>query len=184
VLSAVEDSGRADDTVVIATADHGEMLSAHRMYQKGVLYDESCHIPFMVSTPGVAPGRRATFGSHVDMPSTVTDLLALPSLPDTQGRSLAPVLASEQGGGADEAFVEFNGYMDGGIHTRGIVTKDWKYVYHHGDRDQLFSRVSDPHEMTDLSGNPKHVAARNQMRQRLAAWMRQTGDFVEPVWPD
>ena len=183
VLRAIQDSGRADETVVIATADHGEMLSAHRMYQKGVLYDESCHIPFMIAVPGLPPGRTGDFGSHVDIPSTITELLGVPPLSGTQGHSLLPGIESGGPAGRDAAFVEFNGYLDGGVHTRGVVTREWKYIYHHGDRDQLFDRERDPHEMNDLSRDPAAQEVRARLRERLAAWMADTGDFLSPAWP-
>ena len=137
----------------------------------------------MIAVPGLPPGRTGDFGSHVDIPSTITELLGVPPLSGTQGHSLLPVIESGGPAGRDAAFVEFNGYLDGGIHTRGVVTREWKYIYHHGDRDQLFDRERDPHEMNDLSRDPAAQEVRARLRERLAAWMADTGDFLSPAWP-
>ncbi|MCD6361260.1 MAG: sulfatase-like hydrolase/transferase, partial [Armatimonadetes bacterium] len=57
VLDALERSGRLDDTVIIMSTDHGEMLGAHGIYQKFVMYEQSARVPFVISAPGVEPGR-------------------------------------------------------------------------------------------------------------------------------
>ena len=183
VLDALEAAGRADDTVVIFTSDHGEMLGAHNLYQKGVLYRESIQLPFMVSAPGIAPGIREGFGSHVDMPPTILDLLDLPPMCQVQGKSLMPDLTDARVRTGNAAFVEFNGYNRGGIHTRGLVTDTYKYIYHHRDSDQLFDRNADPFEVRNLAREPDYTAARGRLRTQLAGWMHETGDFLTPDWP-
>ena len=183
VLDALETSGRAEDTVVIFSWDHGEMLGAHNLYQKGVLYAESIQLPFMVSAPGIAPGNRGGFGSHVDMPPTILDLLDLPPMCRVQGRSLMPDLTDTRVQTGNAAFVEFNGYTRGGIHTRGVVTDAYKYIYHHRDADQLFDRNADSHEMRNLAQDPSYGEMRDDLRAQLAGWMNETGDFLRPVWP-
>jgi arylsulfatase A-like enzyme len=183
VLDGLEASGREEDTVVIATCDHGEMMGAHNLYQKGVFYDESIHIPFMLAGPGIVSGRRQQFGSQVDIPSTVLDLLNLPELPNVQGKSLVPSLQSADLVDDQVAFVEFNGYTDGGIHTRGIISGKDKYIYHHGDTDQLFDLEADPFELENISNRPDYNERRETLRNQLANWMASTGDFIEPSWP-
>lgn len=183
VLEGLEDSGRAGETAVVFTCDHGEMMGAHNLYQKGVLYDESIHLPCIVAAPGIEPGRRPGFGSQVDLPDTVLGLLGQPPMEGSQGGSLLPVLQSPEAAGQDAAFVEFNGYIEGGIHTRGVVTAGWKYVYHHGDIDQLFDRKADPNEMHNLAQEVAYGGVREEMRARLAAWMAETDDFLTPEWP-
>ena len=178
MLDGLEASGRAENTVVIFTCDHGEMLGAHNLYQKGVLYAESIQLPFMVSAPGIDPGNRGGFGSHVDLPPTILDLLDLPPMCRVQGKSLMPDLTDARVHSGNAAFVEFNGYVRGGVHTRGVVTDDYKYIYHHRDVDQLFDRKADPHEMRDLAQDPNYRAARDDLRTQLAGWMHETGDFL------
>ncbi len=183
VLDALEDSGRVDDTAVVFTCDHGEMLGAHNLYQKGVLYAESIHLPAMIASPGIEPGVRDGFASHVDLPPTILDLLDLPPMGRVQGRSLMPDLTGARDASGSAAFVEFNGYNRGGIHTRGVVTDAYKYIYHHRDADQLFDRKADPNELRNLAQDPRLHGARDDLRTQLAGWMRETGDFLRPAWP-
>lgn len=182
VLDALEASGRSEDTVVIVTSDHGEMMGAHNLYQKGVLYDESIHIPFILAAGGIEPGHRQQFGSQVDIPATVLQLLGLPGLPNVQGKSLVPSLNDPEAVGEQTAFVEFNGYIDGGIHTRGVVCGALKYIYHHGHGDQLFDLKIDPFELNNLCDNPEYCEALKDLRARLTNWMASTGDSIVPIW--
>ena len=183
VMEGLEASGRAENTIVLATCDHGEMMGAHNLYQKGVFYDESIHIPFLLSGPDISPGRRRQFGSQVDIPSTVVELLGLSKMVNVQGKSLLPSLQNLESEGEQVAYVEFNGYTDGGIHTRGIVSDRYKYVYHHHDSDQLFDLEEDPSEIRDISIHPDYGEIREILRNQLATWMVSTGDFIEPSWP-
>ncbi len=102
VLDALEASGMADDTVVVFTADHGEMAGSHGLRQKGnVVYDENFHVPLLISHPDLgsaAGGQASSMSSAVDLAPT---LLAIAGAddddiatahPDLHGRSLLPAM--------------------------------------------------------------------------------------------
>ncbi|MFF9016902.1 sulfatase-like hydrolase/transferase [Streptomyces sp. NPDC014870] len=100
VLDALEATGQADDTVVVFTADHGEMAGSHGLRQKGnLVYDENFHVPFLLSHPDVpGGGRTEALASSVDL---VPTLLACAGVdreqiadryPGLKGHSLLPVL--------------------------------------------------------------------------------------------
>ncbi|MFF3446443.1 sulfatase-like hydrolase/transferase [Streptomyces sp. NPDC002667] len=103
VLDALEASGQADRTVVILTADHGEMAGSHGLRQKGSLvYDENLHVPFVVSHPDIAGGGRTdALASAVDIAPTVLAFAGLDPAdtagrhPALKGRSLVPALHGE-----------------------------------------------------------------------------------------
>lgn len=183
VLDALEASGRANETVMVATCDHGEMLGAHNIYQKGVLYDEAVRLPFVLASPDVLPGKRSQLASQVDLAPTLLDLLGLPPLERAQGQSLLPALKDPSASGQDAVFMEFNGNIKGGVYTRGVVSRQYKYIYHHGDIDQLFDQHADPAEMHNLARDPKYAGERQSLRDRLTQWMVETGDFLKPIWP-
>ncbi len=184
VLDALARSGRARDTLVMMTGDHGEMLGAHGLYQKGVLYDRACRLPLMMRGPGIAPGRRTQLASHVDLAPTVLDLLGIPPLARAQGKSLAPMLRDPDAPGPEFTFIEFNGHIDGGYHVRGVVTERHKYVHYHEEpeRDQLFDLAADPDELHNLASNAAHTGVRAHLQAALAEWMRDTGDFFQPCF--
>lgn len=171
VLDALRESGQYENTVIIATADHGEMLGSHNLYQKGVLYDRAVRLPFVMNNIG-KNGRSTQMGSHVDMPSTILDLLGAPQMDSVQGRSLA------SGDPNDKQFIEFNGYIDGGIYTRGAVSDRYKYIYHHDDKDMFFDLKNDPDEMTNLIDDPGYADILREFQHDLLAWMKRTDDFL------
>ena len=182
VLDALEESGRLDDAIVIASTDHGEMLGAHNIYQKFVMYDRSARVPFVVRAPGIEPGRRAHLTSQTDFAPTVLELLGMPPLARAEGRSLVPILRNVDTPGRQYTFAEYNGWVDGGFKMRAVISDRYKYVYSHNDRDQLFDYVSDPGELNDLIDDPADADIADEMRAALSAWVRETGDFITPTW--
>ncbi|HUO48212.1 MAG TPA: sulfatase-like hydrolase/transferase [Acidimicrobiales bacterium] len=100
VLDALAASGQADRTVVVCTADHGDLVGSHGLRQKGALvYDENFHVPLVVAHPDVAGGTRTgALASGVDLAPTllafagVEDAVAHAEFPGLSGRSFAPVL--------------------------------------------------------------------------------------------
>lgn len=81
-------------------------------------------------------------------------------------------------GGRDFLCVEFNGYIDGGVHLRAAVSERHKYVYARQDREQFFDLREDPDELRNLADDPAHQSVKQAHRQALAQWMRETGDVI------
>jgi arylsulfatase len=107
VLDALEASGQLDDTIIVFTADHGDMLAAHGMRQKGIVpFREEWNIPFVVVHPDY-PGGRVTdaVGSMVDIVPTLLELAGVTSrqrqvlYPQLKGEDLSGVLADPEGPG-------------------------------------------------------------------------------------
>jgi arylsulfatase A-like enzyme len=180
VLEAVEASGRLGETVVLASCDHGEMLGSHNLYQKGVMYERSIGVPLVLCAPGVPPGRRGQLVSQVDYAPTVLELLSLPPLPHAQGQSLVPLLRHTGLPGREFIGSEFNGCLYGGVHSRAVMSRRYKYVYHHRDREQLFDLERDPGELHNLADRPEYRDVKSVHRQRLVRWMTETGDTLRP----
>ncbi len=94
VLDALDATGRADETIVVAVSDHGEMLGAHRLYQKEMPFEDSANVPLAIAGPGVTPGLRKQLAMQVDLAPTILDLLGLDPLPRVHGQSLRDVLGN------------------------------------------------------------------------------------------
>lgn len=123
VLDALERSRFADDTIVVFTSDHGEMLGSHGgMQQKfHTAFDEALRVPLWLSGPGIDPGASiATPTSHVDLLPTLLGLCAIdpasvrPTLAETHieaqplvGRDLSTLVGGEQGAGDGDQAVYF-----------------------------------------------------------------------------
>lgn len=181
VLQALAESGRMDDTYVVMTGDHGEMLGALGLYQKGVPYDRACRLACMVRGPGIRPTYRSQLASHTDLAPTLLDLLGLEPLPDVQGQSLRPILENPRAPGREATFVEFNGYIEGGYHWRAAVTERYKYVYYHEETEceQLFDLAADPDELHNRAGDRALADVRDRLRSMLGEWMQGTGDIIQ-----
>lgn len=180
VLRALDGLGLAEDTLVIYTSDHGDMMYEHGMFQKGVFYEACAHVPCLVRFPGrVAAG--ASVGAVGDLTAllpTTLELCGLPRPEGIEGRSLAEALrrAADPSGAplpAAEAFSEIG--LDGGSGGRFMLRLgEYKYCRNARDRDELYNLVTDPLEFSNLLGEHGEAAGEaaevaDLLRERLVA---------------
>ena len=178
-IQALKDAGVYDNTIVLVTADHGDMLGQHGLVAKGVgtPYEPVYNIPLMVRAPGLAARDEETsLVSTVDMAPTILDLCGLDPLPRAQGRSLAPVLRAEHDAAAwQSAYAEFYGQRF--VYTQRITWDgDWKYVFSPGGRDELYNLDDDPLERHNLADDAAHRPKLLEMTRRMWARMQAIGD--------
>lgn len=99
VLDALKDSRQADRTLVVFTSDHGDMDSSRRMEHKSTLYDEACRIPLIIRPPGGMTGRVDSthlVSNGLDLMPTFCDWAGVAPPPDLAGKSLRPLVQSEE----------------------------------------------------------------------------------------
>ena len=172
VLQALHNLGLDDDTIVLYTADHGEMLGSHGLWQKNLFYDPSAGVPLIVRAPGVTPQDAAceTPVSLVQVFPTLTDLCGVPAPAGLDGSSFADALRNPQERRDVEIFAELDlpgrraGYM--------IRAGDFKYCYYVNDMPELYDLQSDPDEMKNLALLPQYKNKAQEMQNRLFAWHR------------
>ena len=160
LMAALGDSGLLDETIVIFTSDHGEMLGERGLWYKQSLLEGSVRVPLIVRMPGKAKaGER-----HVTQPVSLLDLLPtlveLASEPGSpvdyvepiRGRSLAPLLRGQTSIPDRPVFAE---YSAEGTYAPGLMVRkgQYKYIYCETDPALLFDLESDPHELTNLADN-------------------------------
>jgi len=177
VLDALDQSGRADETVVVFVADHGECLGSHGLYQKGVPYEEAAGVPLLLRAPDLSPSRCDQPVSQVDLAPTLRALLGLPARP-SHGMDLL------SGFERDSVGVAFDGYIQGGWHWRAIVSAQEKYARFDDGSEQLFDLCTDRLELDNLAGRPEAIDRLTAARLALAAWQAETDDdlvFPEPA---
>ena len=170
VLTALDESGFAHDTLILYTSDHGESLGNRGLWGKSVMYEESSGVPLVMAGPGVDAGRRcATAVSLVDVYPTVVES-ACGEL-DARERMLPGDslirLAREQP--ADR--VVFSEIHDDGSMTGEFMVRqgDWKLVHYVGHPPQLFDLAADPFEKRDLGGRPEAAEIRSRLYDELYA---------------
>jgi arylsulfatase A-like enzyme len=102
ILERLNALGLAEDTVVVYSSDHGDMMGEHRLLAKAMPFDGASRVPLLIRAPGLPAGRVATPVSQVDLVPTVLDLLGYAPPPGAQGASLRPLLGTSRGGGAGD----------------------------------------------------------------------------------
>ncbi len=180
LLQALTETGMEQDTIVVFTADHGDMMGAHGLLTKGIgtPYEQVYNIPLIMRVPGAAvagPDARHVL-STVDIAPTLLDLCDAEALPDVQGRSFRDILAGTAS--ADDwqdAYAEFFGQRF--VYTQRLVWhRNWKYVFSPGGIDELYDLETDPEECHNLAARPEHRSTLIRMTQRMWRRMRVIGD--------
>jgi choline-sulfatase len=179
LLTRLDELGLAENTVVIHTSDHGEMLGEHGLWRKSNFYEQSVHIPLQIRLPGNQyAGRWVNEGvSLVDVTATLLDLggvdAAARDANDLDGTSLIPGLAGTAQF-RDDVFSEYLAH--GNDRPRAMLKRgDWKlsygYVRDGEPQVELYDLGSDPGEFSNLADRAEFRARRESMtRALLAHW--------------
>ena len=157
VLAALEACGLADDTVVVFTSDHGDLLGEHGLFYKMSFREHAAHVPLIVHAPGRYTLRRVQEPvSLADLAPTLADL-ARPGLSDglagpVDGRSLVPLL---EGGPERPDATVLGEYLGESVLGPMVLIRrgPWKFVHTPSDPDQLFDVASDQLELVNLAGD-------------------------------
>jgi len=172
VLDALEQSGKASNTYVILTADHGLAVGEHGLLGKQNLYDCSVRMPLLIAGPGIAAGRRVDeLVYQHSMYATTCELAGVPVPSTVQFPSLAPLL---RGGSQPVYDAVFSYYRD---FQRMVRTRTHKLiVYPQIHRIQLFDIEKDPWEIHDLSDDAASAGIKADLMQRLRQLQKQLDD--------
>jgi arylsulfatase A-like enzyme len=146
ILDTLEAQGLAEDTIVVYTSDHGDMMGDHRLITKCVMFEEAMRIPWLMRLPGQRQGRHVAGPiSHIDLVPTLLDLMG-EDIPDhLQGKSQSPVLHDEAATRLPprDVVVEWNGDNSAlGGFLEGDEWPEWLAPF--GSPERLRKAVSDP----------------------------------------
>jgi arylsulfatase A-like enzyme len=180
VLQALETAGLAEDTIVIFTSDHGEMMGSHGRMGKSVWYEESMVVPFIIRWKGVIePGERSLLLSAPDLMPSILSLLGcgdrIPS--GVQGENYAKAILGEDGPRPDAAlYMQLNpGEWSQG--SRGLRTERYTFVIA-GQDDQevrlLFDNVEDPYQLENRFEQLPEVA--DELEAEMKMRLQRIGD--------
>ena len=162
VLEPLERAGIADDTLIIVTADHGDMLGERGLWFKMVFFERSVRVPLIIKLPGETKARRVKKNaSLIDMLPSLVDLATNGKPPEFvaphDGTSFIPLARGEEA--AKHPDTVFGEYLAEGTTEPVFMIKrgDLKFVSAKGDPVQLYDTAADPNELTNLAADPKHA---------------------------
>ena len=172
VVQALEESDQLDNTVVIVTADHGDMLGERGLWYKMCFFEHSARVPLIAAGPGVREQVRPEPCSLVDILPTFLDIagydqgLGMP----IDGKSLWPTL-TEGRATQSEAIGEYCAEMAPAYPVFMVRRGRWKYIHCDADPAQLYDIEADPDERHNLLGRPEHAAtAREFLTEVETRW--------------
>lgn len=175
ILDTLDDLGLADNTLVLFTSDHGELMGDHGAFQKQKPYEASARVPFLVRLPGRVEAGRTSIdrASLLDLMPTALDLAGAdyPGEPELPGASLVGAPGGGLAQPRDEFVVE---YGTGNSRWLSLLRGPWKYNYYvEGGWEELFHLEDDPLEMDNLLLGDTTLDARktgDQLRQAVTEW--------------
>ena len=189
LLKAIETAGIADDTILLLTSDHGDMLCSHGQVRKQQPWEESIRVPFLLRYPqGQAAGGRR-LDHLIDAPDIMPTLLGLAELPIPQGldgKDLSPAVRGLPLDTDNAALLAnyspFGEWIRsvGGREYRGLRTTTHTYLRTLDGPWMLFDNHADPYQQTNLIDSPQHAALRAQLDARLSAKLQSAGDDFVP----
>lgn len=171
----LRDTGLAEDTVVVLTSDHGDMLGERGLWYKMTFFEGSARVPLVVWAPGrFAPRRVPVPVSTIDLLPTLVDLAGgdgsgdgSPVVDDLDGASLLPLLSGEPDPERGPVLCEY--LAEGAVAPIVMVRDgDLKLVHSPSDPDQLYDLAADPLERMNLAGSPAYADAHARLRAVVA----------------
>jgi arylsulfatase A-like enzyme len=183
MLKVLEDTGQADNTIVIYMSDHGEMLGDHGIYLKGpYFYDCMMRVPLIIRWPGKykAGLRSDALVEMVDLAPTLLEAAGIPIGSGLQGRSLTPVLSGKASRHRDSVYSEHfdsSFLYDPPPMAASVRTEQYKLSYYQNlNTGELYDLQKDPGEVHNLWTSPGAKDIRAAMMEKLMARMIDTVD--------
>lgn len=176
VLDALEKSGRAKDTLIVFSADHGLAVGEHGLMGKQNLYDHSLRIPLVFSGPGIEKDRKTD--SLVYLPSlfaTTCDVAGVAAPDSVQFPSIKPLLDGKTDAVHDCVYAAYKDLQ------RSVRTTQYKLIrYPKAKEVQLYDIQKDPWETKDLAEDPACASIVKELDAKLLEWMKRTEDKLPP----
>lgn len=177
VLDFLEEKNVKEETIVIYTADHGDLLGDFGRFFKTCMIDGSVKVPFIWRVPGLDGGdnhRRIQLVGLQDVMPTLCSLCGVTPGGSSDGIDLTPILQDEGAKGRDF-------YVSQTCESPGqkymIRTPQWKYIYSEiGGVEELYDSSRDDYELDNLAGKPESKGVLEQLRKTLLDWCVENGD--------
>lgn len=194
VIQALRETGQLDNTLIVFTSDHGEMLGDHGFYFQGAyFYPEMIRVPLIMAWSGhVQPQRSRALVELVDVAPTLLEAAGLERYAGMQGRSLWPLLSgkAEAHRHRDDVYAEYyqaipgaRAYRaQGGAYLTGLRNNEYALsVVHSLDDGELYDLRKDPGEVRNCWNDPDYATIKIRLLKRLCDRMAETIDPLPPT---
>lgn len=182
ILSAIDEAGLKEDTIVVFTSDHGDCIGTHGQASKNNAFEESMRVPFMIRWPGkIEPGQDDLLLSTPDLYPTLLDLMGYGTeVPESvHGSSRAGIFKGQEGERpSSQLYLKIPAEAPE-FGTRGVRTHRYKLVMQSTDgkplETSLFDLQSDPYELEDIASKEAGLVT-DLVEKELRPWLVKSGD--------
>ena len=187
IIERLREHNLYDDSLIIFTSDHGEMLGSHCLWQKMCCYQESIRTPISFKPPRGEPfvERRDDLVSHLDVLPTICDYLGVPAPPDMDGTSARAAIEGRKAHARETVWVQFDGNGALGNFSRCVIRGPHKLIVD-WFKDELFFELyhleDDPQEQNNLAFDRTEKA--RELIESLRHNMSATGDHLRLAMGD
>jgi len=175
ILRCLDGLGFANNTVIVFTSDHGDLMGDHQLMLKGAYaYQGLIRVPFIWAEPdGHAPRRSDALFGTLDIARTFLDRARLAPYNGIQGKSMLPLIAGGAGSGHDGILIEYGSQrpvptLPPELSMRTLVDGRWRISLYRGvPWGELYDLTADPHELHNLWDEPASASIRSELTERL-----------------
>ena len=175
-LDALDESGAADDTIILLWGDHGWHLGDHGWWCKHTNYEQATHAPLIISAPGFPRSEKTqSMTEFVDVYPTLCELTGVPSPDGLQGKSLVPVLKDPK---AEVKEFSVSQFPRGKIMGYALRTPRYRYVEWRKNgvvqNIELYDYEKDPLETKSLHNNPEYRSVLRRLEKQMAEFLKSS----------
>lgn len=188
IIDELKEQGIYDDSLIIFTSDHGEMLGSHGLFQKMCMYEESARVPLYIKFPKNGVPKNMVLGteikqvvSHIDVMPTLCEYLSISPKHTMNGKSLLPLICGQKENWEEIAYSQYDGNGSRSNFQRCIVKKQYKFIVDMFQQEsfyELYDMEKDPQETENLMFDPEYDSIAREMAALLSSHMIQTGDLL------
>lgn len=163
LLDALQNSGYADNTIVVLWSDHGYRLGEKNLFAKQCLWDRATRAPLIIAGPGITPQVIADPVELLSIYPTLTDLAELPHVKANEGHSLQPFFTKKK------LSWQYPAITTWGRNNHAVKTKQYRLIRYENGAEELYDIQKDPDEWTNLAGKPQYKKVIRQLAKFLPA---------------
>jgi len=178
ILDALRETGSIENTVIVFTTDHGELMGDHGVWLKGpFFYDGLINVPLVIRKPGEPERTVNSLASSIDIFPTCCELLGVAPPRACDGVSLVPAFTGASP--RSECLVEYrNGYFENDINTMAYIDNRYKFVQYQNNEIELTDRIRDPEENVNLAFGGQNGELVAEYREKMLMMVLGTGNKV------